>query len=927
MPRQVGILTTGADLVVTSWDEVLAAMTGIAAADARGRALEVVVPDLAARGLLPIIREPLVSGAPQVLAPALHRCLIPCPPAAPSADFDRMQQRVVIGALRDDDRIVGLVITIEDVTERVEQERRLARELRRHDPAVRMRAVAELAAADPVDGLGPLGDAIADEDWQVRRAAVRSLAARTDQPMVEALVSALRENHRNFSVLSSALQLLTLTGVDLTASLIGLLGDRDPDLRLQAALLLGARSSPNAVDALLGALADPDANVRFHVIESLAKLSPPSAVEPLAAIAEGHDFFLAFPALDALARINDPAVVPRLLPLLTDDMLGAQAADALAQIGDEDAVVPLVEALDRDSAAVSSVAGALAAIERRYEVRFGAGAHIQQQVRHSMTPAAAQRLIDAVPRLSGASLRSLVIVLGWLRGPAVERALTRLLGSADAHHEAIEAVVRFGPQMVDRLVGQLQAEDLDTRRAAVVALGRIGDARAVAPLAALLDADEELRVPTAGALARLGGPLAFRPLLRLLGDANVSVRHAAIAALNSIGHPDMAAEIRRLLDSDDRNLRESAVKIAGYFGFEACADGLFRCCRDEDEAVRTAALEHLGYLDDPRALPLLVDALFRDTPRARAGAAQALGYVDTPASTVALLTAIADEDPWVRYFSAISLGRRGDASAIPVLHRLLANDGAQHVRIAAAEALGRIGGDSAARLLAPFADDGDADAAMAAVRALGSVDVASVEAPLRRALASSDVRRRGAGVEAIVRWGREPAVLLLRAAASTDADPGVARAATTGLAALAGRAGAVASEAVTALIDLATEPSRRSDAIGALASLPVAAIPLLGAMLGSREPHVRRAVVEAIGRFSHPNASVYLRAALADADAVVRQQAIVALARVGASGLSRTFAEMARDDAAASVRHTAAAALRRYGSGDADAFEPNGERR
>jgi HEAT repeat protein len=921
MSRRVGILTTDTALVVTSWDATLAAMTGIDAAHARGRSITAIVPDLEARGLIGVVREPLVSGAPQVLAPALHHYLIPCPPAAPSADFDHMQQRVVIGALRDDERTAGLVITIEDVTVRMERERRLARQLADADPAERLRAIEQLSATEPVDGAGPLASAIGDDDWQVRRVAVRALAGRSDQTLVEALVAALRDNHRNFSVLSSALQLLTLTGVDLTASLVGLLADPDSDLRLHAALALGTQSSAAAVEALLGALDDPDPNVRFHAIESLAKLSPPAAVERLAAIAEGGDFFLAFPALDALARINDPAVVPRILPLLTDEMLGAQAADALAQIGDEDAVVALVNALDRDASLVPNVVDALAAIARRYEEQFAAGAHIEDLVRRSMTPAAAQRMIDTVAGLSGAQLRNLVIVLGWLRGAAVERALTRLLGTAEVHHESVEAIVRFGSPMVERLIEQLGQEDLDARRAAVVALGRIGDRRAVPPLISLLDGDRELIVPVAGALARIGDAQAFRPLLTLLGDHDVSVRHAVIGALNSIGHPEMPDAINRLLDSADRNVRESAVKIAGYFGFVECANGLLARCTDEDEVVRAAALEHVGYLEDGRVLPLLIRALAADTPRGRASAAQALAHVDAPEARLALEAATADPDLWVRYFATISIGRVGGAAAIPVLTPLATADPVQHVRIAAIEAIGRIGGSAAVGLLTPFVDDSDAAVAGAAAHALGGIDAESVGEPLRRVMASADPARRAAAVDALVRWGRCGAIDALRWAVTSDGDPAVVRAATCGLAALAGHPGEVAAQAVTALVELAVDSARGTDAAQGLAQIPAGAIPLLGGCLNSRNAAVRRAVVDAMGRLSHATSSAYLRTALDDTDADVRQKAIVGLSRVGARGLARKFARMAREDDAASVRHTATSALRRYGSRDADVAE------
>ena len=86
--QRVGILTTDTDLVVKSWDSTLEQMTGIAAERACGRRLQDLVPDLDSRGLAALLREPLVSGAAQVLAPALHRFLIPCPPLEPSVEFD-----------------------------------------------------------------------------------------------------------------------------------------------------------------------------------------------------------------------------------------------------------------------------------------------------------------------------------------------------------------------------------------------------------------------------------------------------------------------------------------------------------------------------------------------------------------------------------------------------------------------------------------------------------------------------------------------------------------------------------------------------------------------------------------------------------------------------------------------------------------------
>jgi HEAT repeat protein len=920
-PRRIGILTTDPALVVTSWDASLTAMTGIAGAAAVGRALTDVVPDLESRHLLAILREPLETGACRVLAPALHGYLIRCP-SPPGSRFDHMRQRVVVGPLRDADRTVGLAITVEDVTGRLEREQALASQLRHADAATRLRAIAALEQHEPVDGVGPLQQAIADDDWQVRRSAVRALASRRDPSVVEALVTALREHHRNFSVLSSALQLLTMTGIDLTSALVDLLHHDDVDLRIQAALALGTQPGPEAIDALLAALDDPDVNVRFHAVEALGKLGPPAAVERLASIAESNDFFLAFPALDALARISDPAVAPRVVPLLQDALVGDQAADVLGQIGDDDVVGPLVSALDRTGSSVTSIVDALVAIARRYRDILGVQGYIEDLVRRAMSPAGAQRIIDAAGTTADPSLKHIVIVLGWLRGAAVERALTHLLGASGVQQELVEAIVRFGSPMVDRLVDQLRDGDPATRHAAVIALGHIGDDRAVPALVALLEeGDRDLLVTVAGALARLGDARAFEPLVGLLGDDDLSVRHAAIGALNSIGHSGMAARMQTLLDAPDARVRESAVKIAGYFGYRECAEQLLLRCHDRDEAVRSAALEHAAYLDDDRVLPLLVSTLAHDTPRARAAAVRSLAHVSSPEVPPVLRGAAADADPWVRYFSVTSLGRQLDRESLPILAGAAQHDVHQPVRIAAVEAIGAIGGDAAADLLAPLTDAAVDEVSVAAITALGHTESARALGPLRRALTGGAAAQRVAAAAAIARWRDEPAVDLLQWTAAAATEPEVAGAAIAGLRRIGGATSPAAASAIAALAAVAGDPGRRADAVAALARLPVSAIPRVGEALSSRDPHVRVAVVEALGRLSHPIASAYLRAALDDPDAAVRRHAVVMLARLGSRGVTRSFAAMARTDPSDSVRRTAEAALRRSQIDGADGGE------
>src|SRR5262249_38948846 len=152
------------------------------------------------------------------------------------------------------------------------------------------------------------------------------------------------------------------------------------------------------------------------------------------------------------------------------------------------------------------IARALSRLHERYECQYGGGAYVMVEFQAALEPAGAQRLVDAVGQASQQDLRALVMVLGWLRGPAIERALTRLIGQSDVRADVIEAIVRQDAGVVSLLVEQLDAEDQETRRAAVVALGRLGDRRAAPALTKLLDGDRDTVVAATSALAAVGDP-------------------------------------------------------------------------------------------------------------------------------------------------------------------------------------------------------------------------------------------------------------------------------------------------------------------------------------------------------------------------------------------------------------------------------------
>lgn len=714
---EVGVFTTDAHLIIQVWDATLARFTGIGEESAVGRELAALLPDLEERGLLKRFQRSLNEGVVEVLAPAFHHYLISCAPVNASKHFEKMQQRVTIAPLRDDHSIAGLIVTIEDVTARLDHERELAARLAQGDETARLNAAETLSDDESYDAASLL-EALSDDSWQVRRVAVKGVAQRAAPEAIAALLSSVVENHHNPALLNSALQVLASSEVDTLSPLVELLKGPDPNLRMQSALALGEQRDARAVGALIEALQDEDTNVRYHAVEALGKLKATDAAEALAEIAESRDFYLAFAALDALAKIGDPKIAPRIMPLLDDDLLRDPAVNLLGQLGDETAVAPLTALLNTPTAPTDALANALATLSDRYEAQYREGAYIADLTSREISATGVQNLLDALETPVDEDLRSIAVVLGWLKGSNVDRALTRLMGRVDLRNEIIDALVRHGAATVDLLINQLTAEDLEVRRSATVALGRIGDANAAPALIEALS-DESLAIDAANALGQIGDPRAVDGLLKLIGDSDASTRQAAVSALNSLALTSMSERIIPLLHDSDSNVRESAVKIAGYFGYRDAAGVLVDLSRDPDERVRTAAIEHLPFIEDERVLDVLVQALEQETPSVRAAAARALGNMDAPQADRQLIEALSDEDVWVRYFSARALGRRRSPDSLAALEKVIEKEQFNHVRIAALDSLGQIGGGRVAGIAAGLVRDDDPDVAHAAQVALG----------------------------------------------------------------------------------------------------------------------------------------------------------------------------------------------------------------
>jgi HEAT repeat protein len=218
------------------------------------------------------------------------------------------------------------------------------------------------------------------------------------------------------------------------------------------------------------------------------------------------------------------------------------AIAALAVIGSYESIVPLIEALADDHAAVRVDAGdALAKVCKRLDPS------------DKRTKIAFRALVDA---LRGLPLSGRKTVASILAASPPDLVLGSLLNHG------------------------LVAKEWWARRESAWALGALGDRRATKRLIyALIDSSSAVRTSAAWALGQLDAPVAIEPLAETLDDPDEVVRAAAVEALG--------AQANRLDLTDDT--------------FDMVISLIAGSLYDEDISVKHAALEALTRINAPQA--------------------------------------------------------------------------------------------------------------------------------------------------------------------------------------------------------------------------------------------------------------------------------------------------------------------------------------
>jgi HEAT repeat protein len=272
-----------------------------------------------------------------------------------------------------------------------------------------------------------------------------------------------------------------------------------------------------------------------------------------------------------------------------------------------------------------------------------------------------------------------LIALGNIGDPAC---IPRLMTTFNQHDgyvsQVVDVLVRLGAPSVDPLLAHLANPKNPGRAQAILALARLGDARAVTPLIDCgKEADPVIQLAAGTAL------LAFPPdparlapvMLPLLKSPDWRIRQRAAQHLGRCKDARLLPALLPLLADPDVTVRGYAARAVGELGAPGAGDAVAPLLQDRNRFPRKAALEALVRLKDLRAIPGIT-ALVRESDAmgkldavdmlARLGSAEAAGVLapltsveDAPVREAAQRAILAIGVPAAEPYAAY-LGTQGD---------------------------------------------------------------------------------------------------------------------------------------------------------------------------------------------------------------------------------------------------------------------------
>jgi cellulose synthase operon protein C len=513
-------------------------------------------------------------------------------------------------------------------------------------------------------------------------------------------------------------------------------------------------------------------------------------------------------------------------------------------------------------------------------------------------------------------------------------------GTDDVRKAARVELDRVGARGLRPLLEALRDQkDAAQQRIAVQVLGHLGNKGAAAPLVHMARQEPQKDQRHIGTLAE---------------SLDREVRVDALVAAGRLGDAKVIGDVLPLMDHPEKSMREAATFTIGRSGDKRAVPALLKALGDRRDPVQVLACLGLAQIDDSRVGPALI-ATIKDSTKidaVRAACAYAIGARKISAGVPALLAALEDNRGETQRLAAWSLGQLGEQRALgPLLRAYFARAGQSADELV--WAIARVGGANVAT--APIAGIGEypiAGGTYSYAEALRSLPgplprptppaklVANHAADIATGLAQALTEHRDVVVSVLSDLDGAPDQLALGALTPTARDAKTTAALAQIAAAIEPQVAAqltsedpkVRALAVSVTAKLDTQKTPRADAaiiralgdpaelvrasamqsVAVLAKRRGAAPPQLVAALskalGSAAWSDRRVAALSLGKLGTRSDTQALIRAAKDSSSFVREAVAVALGEIGGAQVEPTLQVLAKDEVV-QVREAASRSL------------------
>jgi HEAT repeat protein len=386
-----------------------------------------------------------------------------------------------------------------------------------------------------------------------------------------------------------------------------LLADPETEVRREVASLLGRMRGQRIVDRLHQLLTDPDPGVRRQIVQVLGEIGDPASSAFLSPLLNSDDEDLLHEVVGAMGKIGLAGSEAAIAAILANEnahfTVRIQAAKALGHLLEEATSVqdPTLDprsilarsVFDEHDAVSQAALTALVDMDAQ-----NAGATLEALVRGEFPFATRDPFTepDAPRESQGASSSD------EDSAPEISPEVQRLLVGHDASTSTLAAMVAPRVQEAPALTESQQESSPPSPRNSVRVLaakllGSLPEATAQA-VGTLMDAyedgDAELRREVIVALGRMGNEKAIPVVVKGLQAEEQEIRSAALDALERFpGASDADQQLVALLADPDPHVRQRAVQVLGALKSPAALVHLPRALNDPDQQVCRTALRAL----------------------------------------------------------------------------------------------------------------------------------------------------------------------------------------------------------------------------------------------------------------------------------------------------------------------------------------------